>query len=40
MSSILKKAAKYKRVPYVGIEGDAHLRDPFSPAPLILKVIR
>lgn len=37
MSSILKKAAKYKRISTVLIEGEAHLKDPFIQAPLILK---
>jgi len=28
MSSILQKAAKYKRIANVLVEGEAHLRDP------------
>ena len=39
MASILKKAAKYKRVSTVLCEGEAHLRDPYTPAPVIVKVI-
>jgi hypothetical protein len=37
MSSILAKAAKYKRISTVLIEGEAHLRDPLMPPPQILK---
>jgi len=37
MASILKKAAKYKRISTVLYEGEAHLRDAFTPAPVILK---
>lgn len=38
MASILKKAANYKRISSILCEGEAHLRDPFTPPPLILKV--
>lgn len=38
MASILRRAAKYKRVSTVLQEGEAHLRDKFTPAPKILKV--
>lgn len=37
MASILKKAAKYRRISAVLIEGEAHLKDPFIQPPLILK---
>jgi hypothetical protein len=37
MSSILAKAAKYKRISTILIEGEAHLRDPLMPPPQILK---
>lgn len=37
MSAILKRAAKYRRISSVLCEGEAHLRDPYSPAPVILK---
>jgi hypothetical protein len=37
MASILKKAAKYKQVSSVLVEGEAHLKDPWIPAPKILK---
>ena len=37
MSSILAKAAKYKRISSVLVEGEAHLRDPLMPPPKILK---
>jgi len=37
MSAILKRAAKYKRVSGILCEGEAHLRDPFTPPPVILK---
>lgn len=36
MASILRKAAKYKRITSVLIEGEAHLKDPFIQPPLIL----
>lgn len=38
MSSILRRAANYKRISPILQEGEAHLRDRFSPAPTILKV--
>jgi len=38
MALILKKAAKYKRISTVLAEGEAHLRDPFTPPPQILIV--
>jgi hypothetical protein len=37
MASILKKAAKYKRITGVFAEGEAHLKDPFFSPPQILK---
>ena len=37
MASILKKAAKYRRISAILIEGEAHLKDPFIQPPLILK---
>ena len=37
MAQILKRAAKYKQVSTVLYEGEAHLRDPYTPAPQILK---
>ena len=37
MASILRKAAKYKRVSTVLQEGEAHLKDPFFTPPQILK---
>lgn len=37
MASILKKAAKYRRISQVLIEGEAHLKDPFIQPPQILK---
>ena len=40
MSSILAKAAKYRRISTVLIEGEAHLRDPLMPPPQILKPIQ
>ena len=36
-SAILRKAANYKRIGTVLIEGEAHLRDPLMPPPQILK---
>ena len=36
MASILRKAAKYKRISTILVEGEAHLRDPFIPPPQIL----
>lgn len=38
MASILKKAANYKRISTILCEGEAHLRDPLTPPPVILKV--
>ena len=37
MASILRKAAKYKRVSTLLVEGEAHLKDPFFSPPQILK---
>lgn len=37
MASILRKAANYKRISTVLVEGEAHLRDPFITPPEILK---
>lgn len=37
MAAILKKAAKYKNIPASVVTGEHHLRDPFTPAPEILK---
>jgi hypothetical protein len=37
MASILKKAAKYRTISQVLIEGEAHLKDPFIQPPQILK---
>mmetsp|Transcript_62094 Transcript_62094/g.72210 ORF Transcript_62094/g.72210 Transcript_62094/m.72210 type:complete len:189 (+) Transcript_62094:27-593(+) len=37
MAQILKKASKYKRISTVLSEGEAHLRDPLTPPPQILK---
>lgn len=37
MSAILAKAAKYRRIGTVLIEGEAHLKDPLMPPPQILK---
>jgi hypothetical protein len=36
MASILKKAAKYKRISSVLVEGEAYLKDPFITPPQIL----
>jgi len=36
MASILRKAANYKRINSVLVEGEAHLRDPLIPPPKIL----
>ncbi len=38
MALILKKAAKYKRISTILAEGEAHLRDPFTPPPQIITV--
>lgn len=37
MASILRKAANYKRISTVLLEGEAHLKDPLMPPPQILK---
>lgn len=37
MAHILKKAAKYRHLSTVLVEGEAHLKDPFIPPPEILK---
>ena len=37
MSSILRKAAQYKRISTVLIEGEAHLKDPLMPPPKLIK---
>jgi hypothetical protein len=37
MASILRKAANYKRVSTILVEGEAHLKDPFITPPEILK---
>ena len=37
MASILRKAANYKRITSVLVEGEAHLRDPLVPPPKVLK---
>lgn len=37
MSAILAKAAKYRRIGTVLVEGEAHLRDPLMPPPQLLK---
>ena len=39
MAHILKKAAKYRQIGTVLLEGEAHLKDPFIPPPQILKPI-
>ena len=36
MASILRKAANYRRISSVLVEGEAHLKDPFIPPPQIL----
>lgn len=36
MSAILKRAAKYKRISTILCEGEAHLKDPFTPPPKII----
>ena len=38
MASILRKAKNYKRISTILCEGEAHLRDPYTPPPQILKV--
>jgi hypothetical protein len=37
MSAILRKAAKYRRISTVLVEGEAHLKDPLMPPPQLLK---
>ncbi len=37
MASILKKAANYRRISSILVEGEAHLKDPFIQPPQILK---
>ena len=37
MASILKKAAKYRQITSIMVEGEAHLKDPFIQPPQILK---
>jgi hypothetical protein len=37
MSAILRKAAQYKRVSTILVEGEAHLKDPLMPPPQLLK---
>ena len=37
MSAILRKAAKYRRVSTILVEGEAHLKDPLMPPPQLLK---
>ena len=37
MAQILRKAANYKRIGTVLMEGEAHLRDPLMPPPKLLK---
>lgn len=37
MASILRRAANYKRVSTILVEGEAHLKDPFITPPQILK---
>ena len=37
MAHILRKAAKYRQLATVLVEGEAHLKDPFIPPPQILK---
>ena len=39
MAQILKKAAKYRRVTEVLCEGEAHLRDPYTPPPQLFKPV-
>ena len=39
MATILRRAANYKRVSNILYEGRAHLTDPYTPAPIILKVL-
>ena len=37
MAHILRKAAKYRQLSTVLVEGEAHLRDPFISPPEVLK---
>lgn len=37
MASILRRAANYKRISSILVEGEAHLKDPFLVRPEILK---
>lgn len=37
MSAILKKALRYQRISPIRYEGEAHLKDPYTPPPQILK---
>lgn len=37
MAQILRKAANYRRVSNILYEGRAHLTDPYTPAPVIIK---
>ena len=37
MAHILRKAAKYRNLSTVLVEGEAHLKDPYIPPPQILK---
>ena len=37
MASILRKAANYRRIGSVLVEGEAYLKDPLMPPPQILK---
>ena len=36
MSSILRKAAKYRRITQTWVEGEAHLKDIYTPPPTII----
>jgi hypothetical protein len=40
MAAILRRASKYKRIIPVLPEGEAHLRDLYTPPPVILKVTK
>lgn len=37
MASILRRAANYKRISTILVEGEAHLKDPYLTPPQILK---
>jgi CDGSH-type Zn-finger protein len=39
MASILKKALNYKKVPFKVLGSEAHINDPFTPPPQILKPV-